>query len=143
MMKKTLWAAALLAAVLALPGAARAHGYGRVEAGASVHLQFLPNAAGQQLGPWYLYWPLEAHFQPVAPIAYPYYPQTMALPPTFGTAPGGGLPGGYPAYGPPAHGAPGHAAPAPAPAPSTPMKSASFQPVGYFPQQVPSYWYGR
>jgi hypothetical protein len=44
----------------------------------------------QQLGPWYLYWPLEAHFQTPAPTGYPYWPSPMALPPG---SPGGPPPG--------------------------------------------------
>jgi hypothetical protein len=28
-------------------------------------------------GPWYTYWPLEAHFQTPAPTGYPYWPSPM------------------------------------------------------------------
>jgi len=55
----------------------------------------------QQLGPWYLYWPLEAHFQTPAPTGYPYWPSAMSLPPG---SPGGPPPGlqpvGYQQQGP-------------------------------------------
>jgi hypothetical protein len=47
-----------------------------------------------QLGPWYLYWPLEAHYQVPAPTGYPYWPAPMALPPG---SPGGPPPGLQPA----------------------------------------------
>jgi hypothetical protein len=33
-----------------------------------------------QLGPWYLYWPLEAHFTAPAPTGYPYWPSPLGLP---------------------------------------------------------------
>lgn len=32
------------------------------------------------VGPWYLYWPLEAHFQTPASQQYPYWPAPMTLP---------------------------------------------------------------
>ena len=82
----------LFAALLALPlfaASARADGCGcgcwfptRVEAGANVYLRFLgPNDCGTgQLGPWYLYYPLEAEFQTPAPTGYPYWPTPMTLP---------------------------------------------------------------
>jgi hypothetical protein len=31
-------------------------------------------------GPWYLYWPLEAHFQAPAVPSFPYWPAPMTLP---------------------------------------------------------------
>jgi hypothetical protein len=42
------------------------------------------------LGPWYNYWPLEAHFQVPAMPQYPYWPAPMTLPngaPIAGNAP--------------------------------------------------------
>ena len=36
-----------------------------------------------QAGPWYLYWPYEAHFQTPAPLPFPYYSPTQVLPPNF------------------------------------------------------------
>ena len=30
------------------------------------------------LAPWYLYWPMNAHFQVPAPMAYPYWPAPQA-----------------------------------------------------------------
>ncbi len=76
-------------------------------------------------GPWYLYFPYEAHFQMPAPLGYPYWP------------------------GP---GAPGAALQYPAQPPMPPMAQprtlsplpAGVQPVGYYYYgQVPSYWYAR
>ena len=36
---------------------------------------------GVQLGPWYNYWPLEAHFITPAPTGYPYWPSPQTPPP--------------------------------------------------------------
>jgi hypothetical protein len=33
---------------------------------------------GAQLAPWYLYWPMDAHFQVPAPMTYPFWPSPMA-----------------------------------------------------------------
>lgn len=41
------------------------------------------------LGPWYQYWPYEAHFVTPAPTGFPYWPSPMTLPPGFD------LSGGY------------------------------------------------
>jgi hypothetical protein len=49
-----------------------------------------------QCGPWYLYWPMEAHFQVPAPTGYPYWPSPMTLP--------GLAPAGAPVYGGPGQG---------------------------------------
>ncbi len=70
-----------------------------------------PGGAVSQLGPWYQYWPMEAHFQTPAPTGYPYWPAPMTLPPNAGV-------GG------------------PAPANFMP---ASFQPSGYG-APPPYYW---
>lgn len=51
------------------------------------------------LGPWYNYWPLEAHFQMPAMPEYPYFgpPQTLPLPQNRGAYGGFGAPkGGMP-----------------------------------------------
>ncbi len=48
------------------------------------------------LGPWYQYWPLEAHFQVPASPQYPYWPAPMTLPITQPAAQGMG---GYSPYG--------------------------------------------
>lgn len=39
--------------------------------------------APHQLGPWYLYWPHEAHFQTPALPQYPYWPTGQSLPPNM------------------------------------------------------------
>jgi hypothetical protein len=65
------------------------------------------------VGPWYLYWPLEAHFNAPAMPQYPYWPSPMGMAP--------GSPIGGPAAGPANFHSPG------------------MQQVGY----VPPYWYGR
>lgn len=74
-------------------------------------------------GPWYTYWPYEAHFQAPPPVGgcYPYWPSA--------TAAAGALPVS------PAAAAPAIAPAAPAPAPTT-------QPAAYF-GPAPAYWYQR
>jgi hypothetical protein len=80
-------------------------------------------AAGCVAGPWYSYWPLEAHFQVPAPTGYPYWPSPMDS---------SVLPQQLPAYG---------YLPGAAPQ-SAPMMPGMHQQMGYF-QQGPSYWYGN
>ncbi|HYV36882.1 MAG TPA: hypothetical protein VE988_14330 [Gemmataceae bacterium] len=140
-----------------------------------------------QLGPWYQYWPYEAHFQSPAPMGIGGGPYMMTLPPQFGQ--GSGMQYGTPVpvgppqyaqsqYGPQQYaqtpysvpqyaqapyGAPQYAqtpysvphyAQTPYSAPtSIPMaaqrqpqampQQPMYQPVGYYPGAVPSYWYGR
>jgi hypothetical protein len=48
-----------------------------------------------QLGPWYLYWPMSAHFVAPAPTGYPYWPSAQGLPGmAFGGPQGPGAPQG-------------------------------------------------
>jgi len=134
-MKKLVLAGLLvLPFLLAVPS--RAHAWGcsmcglgpfRVDAGANLYLRV--NAAPlPQLGPCYLYWPLEAHFGPPAPTGYPFWPSHMTLPPD-----------------PHAHapGAPLSPVPVPVAAPlPPPPQQATFRPVVYT-MPVPGYWYQR
>jgi hypothetical protein len=80
---KKLTIAALFVLLLALPSRAHAWGCGtlpyRVDLGANAHFR-VNQYAGGLCGPWYLYWPLEAHFQVPAPTGYPYWPNPMGLP---------------------------------------------------------------
>jgi hypothetical protein len=80
-----------------------------------------------QLGPWYLYYPYEAHFQTSAPLGpYPNWQPGMAVAP----APA--------AYSPPVQ------APWTPPAPQPLVQPSSYiQPAGFNYSQPPSYWYGR
>jgi len=103
--------------------------------------------------PWYAYWPQDAHFQTPAPTGYPYWPSPMS--PMMGGhassyAPPPAMAYGY-GYGPPpfamAYG-PSYGPPAPAMAlPMAPAMNYAappmVQPCSYFPNQAPSYWYGR
>jgi hypothetical protein len=54
---------------------------------------------GGGMAPWYLYWPMGAHFNVPAPTGYPYWPAAMTPPPTWGpgvhTGHGGFQPVGY------------------------------------------------
>jgi hypothetical protein len=103
----------------------------RVEAGASVNLRVCHGCptSGCQLGPWYQYFPYEAHFQSAAPMGFPYWPSPQTLPPPPSVA--------YPQQ----PNLPASALPV-APVQPTSYQSPFFQPVGYSPQ-APSYWYGR
>jgi hypothetical protein len=88
---KRLFAAALLALPL-LAAPARATGcfgfYGclppcKVDIGCNWKFGFQCGCApGCGAGPWYLYWPLEAHFQTPAMCQYPYWPTPQTLPRT-------------------------------------------------------------
>jgi hypothetical protein len=104
-MKKFILAGLLVLPLLALPGRAQASGCGgcwhkpwSADFGVNFYWHSQPPPA--QCGPWYLYWPMEAHFQVPAPTGYPYWPSPMSLP---GAPPGGGLnfgaPGQAPGYG--------------------------------------------
>src|SRR5262245_39944692 len=90
------------------------------------------------LGPWYAYFPYDAHFQMQAPYGGPsYWPMQMPLY-GQGFAPGHGA---WPHAGqvPPPAGAPGQASPTMPPGQQTPPMPP-MQPVGYI-GPAPSYWY--
>jgi hypothetical protein len=130
-MNKTFAAALVALPLLALPVRADFHlpSY-KIDAGVNWHCNIVTPADefAAQCGPWYLYWPLEAHFQAPALPHYPYWPAPMALE----SAP-------LPPFPPP---------PKLQPTPVPPVKPAYYQPptnqpVGYYYQQAPGYWYGR
>jgi hypothetical protein len=147
-MKKWLGAAAV--ALLCIPSA-RAGYCGppyKVTAGFSINFNCNPQVSCQ-LGPWYHYWPLEAHFVTPAPCSYPYWPAPQTLPCVRPAPPP--LPPAA-AHAPPALPAPVATPAQPGPklnGPELPLKPAyyqapTFQPVGYYAYpQAPSYWYGR
>jgi hypothetical protein len=130
----------------------------KVDAGGSLHIHVNTGSyAPLQAGPWYLYWPLEAHFVLPAPTGYPYWPGNQVLP---NIAIGGPNPAaGYPP--PPVPPPPGPALPpaaVPVPPPPPPAAAAPVLPSGYYYPtalqrtsyyqapgyyQAPSYWYGR
>ncbi len=132
-MKNTMKAGLLLLAVLAFPAGVYAYG-----------CPLFPNVGGLggqnivRLGPWYLYYPYNAHFQLPAPVGpFPNW-QTGAEVPVgaagFAT-PGAEMPMGAAGYG-----APMEMSWQP-PVPQPMFQSSGFvQPAGY--QQAPSYWYG-
>ncbi len=110
-MKKLFCAVVLALPFLATPGEAKASWFGswEIEGGAKVWLRVRQSSdcwgggaggfaggpgGAPQAGPWYLYWPMEAHFQVPAPGAVPYF-SPMTLPPQFG---GPSLPPPVPAY---------------------------------------------
>ncbi|HWG43398.1 MAG TPA: hypothetical protein VN688_11485 [Gemmataceae bacterium] len=141
-------------ALLALPFlavSAQANGWPfNVQAGGSFYIKGGPGPAYPQAGPWYLYWPLEAHFVAPAPTGYPYWPGPQVLPKM---SIGGPAVPPAPAYVPP---------PAVVPVPAAPAAAAAgpaLQPTNYSPTQytrqipnyypilytgqAPSYWYDR
>jgi hypothetical protein len=146
-MKKLLGLALVALPLLALPASANWCQPYKVTVGGNVNFHVGPQYPNwSQLGPWYLYWPMEAHFVAPAPTGYPYWPSAQGLP---GMSIGGpavpyGAPPSLPAPAP--VGTPPAAAPIPAPAPLQPtpvpntLKPASYQPAAY---PVPSYWYDR
>jgi hypothetical protein len=100
------------------------------------------NGLMPQAGPWYLYWPLEAHFVAPAPTGYPYWPQPQGIyAASFG---GPACPPGVPVVPAPALAAPPAAVVPPpvATAPPTtvnppPVMTAPV-PVNPAPQRVPT-----
>jgi hypothetical protein len=102
------------------------------------HCNFTCGGARASLGPWYAYFPYDAHFQVPAPMGL-----YSSWPPVF--PPPGAVPVPVP-FPPP----PTPLTPVPPAAPrAAPANQTSIQPVGYYPYrygygyQVPSYWYGR
>jgi hypothetical protein len=134
-MKNRFGAALLALPLLALPATANdpfapCLPY-KVECGGNLYFHVLnqQNGWGCALGPWYNYWPLEAHFQTPALPCYPFWPAGQAL-----------LPGGTAATIP----APGCAPAVPMAAPAaelppaaTATRPAPFRPVGYQPTYYP------
>jgi hypothetical protein len=131
-MKKLLLAALLALPLLALP--TRAHAWGgfsltvpgcpwKIEAGANAYFRCSDGNPSAQAGPWYLYWPLEAHFGPPAPTGYPFWPSHMTLPPN------------------------GHGHAAPGPLPPMPARTPTVQPSGFRPVSyttpAPGYWHAK
>jgi hypothetical protein len=131
----------------------------RVECGANAYFRVLnrENGYGCQLGPWYNYWPLEAHFQTPALPQYPFWPAPQALVPggTASTVPvpgcapaGPAYPSAVPGYPPTVPAVPTAAPAATTPPPTAPARPGYFRPVGYdaagyYYQQGPWWYYGR
>jgi hypothetical protein len=123
-------------------------GPGEIDVG--FHCNFSHCGARATLGPWYAYFPYDAHFQIPAPVGmYPNwptpFPPPVAVPVPF---PPPSIPATLPFPPPPTPVPPPPSQQAPRTAPTT---QAPIQPVGYYPYgygygygyQVPSYWYGR
>jgi hypothetical protein len=93
-MYKLLASCLLALPLLALPSRACAGNFGvgpiTVDAGFKYHLDvtYDCNSVGclhnvpwyGNSGPWYLYWPSEAHSQSLAPMPFPYWPSVQATP---------------------------------------------------------------
>jgi hypothetical protein len=159
-MKKR-FAAVLLLVPLAA-GSAHAEGCPfSVKAGGSFYIQGGPGCHWPQAGPWYLYWPLEAHFVAPAPTGYPYWPSPQGLPnvafggpavlpkPPAPPPPPPGAPPPPPATGPMLPSVPPPAVPPAVPPAAARPAAPSLQPTGYYHYPYasnappPSYWYGR
>jgi hypothetical protein len=132
-MKKAVWLVAVVTVIVASPARLDAWWYGspyRVDAGFKIWFNIQPTGPQAALGPWYLYFPYEAHFQTPAPWGY--YPQ-WPMPQAPGTYwPGMHQPGMYPP-----------APPQQTPAVSRPASLPPIRPTSYYSSPVPSYWYGR
>jgi hypothetical protein len=103
----------------------------------------LCNGGGCQAGPWYSYWPYEAHFISPAPQPFPFYPPPQTLPPYPGFTPP--QPGSGPGPG-VAPGSGSGSAPGSGSGSGTAGPAAAFQQSAYYGGQqnvVPSYWYQR
>ena len=129
-MKKFLAACLLALPLAAVPSKAWAGecylGPIRIDAGFNYHVNVMCN--GQQMcgsghcydcdkcGPWYLYWPYEAHLQAQAPMHFPYWPSAQS-------APSGPV----------------------RPASASAAAGSGYQTVAYYyyPRTTPNYWYGR
>ena len=158
---KRIFGVALLVLPL-LAGSIHASGWPfNVQAGGSLYIKAGPGPCHPQAGPWYLYWPLEAHFVAPAPTGYPYwsppqglpkgfcagptYPPGVAVPPVVAAPPAATVP--IPAV---------QTIPQPVPQPTpqaTPRAGPQLQlppylqPTSYYAPlssgQPPSYWYDR
>jgi hypothetical protein len=135
-MKRFLWAGALALPFLFLTSEAKAFCIGGcdVDCGAKLWCnvkQF--NLTMPTAGPWYLYWPYQAHFITAAPGVNPYFPP-MTLPPGFGIPPARPpMPPADPRQPPQ-----GYRPPMPAPAGYYPQAPQAYQPQ---PQQQAYYGY--
>jgi hypothetical protein len=108
----------------------------KIEAGASAYFRCVtkptgPGGGPAGRGPWYCYWPLEAHFQTPGHPEFPYYPAPQGLPAKPELKP-----------------APKEDSQAPADGPS--LKPAGYRqtaPISYTQPYrtggAPSYWYDR
>ncbi len=126
-MIKHFWAGLVALGLLAL--ASPVHAWS-VDCGASPHFGVntgsstwgVGGGGGMQAGPWYLYFPYEAHFQLPAPVGYPFWPA-----PVTAASPRDYFPAGTPG-------------------PLSVPEARPLAPVGYYYVPVypaPSYWYGR
>jgi hypothetical protein len=158
---KRIFGVAMLALPLLAGSAQATNGWPfNIQAGGSFYIKGGPGPAYPQAGPWYLYWPLEAHFVAPAPTGYPYWPSPQGLPNI--SIGGPTCPPGVPVAPPPVAAAPPPvvttpapaAQPAPQPAPQAAPPAAPqlqlppyLQPTSYYPTgtsgQPPSYWYDR
>jgi hypothetical protein len=134
-MKRAMWAA-LLALPFAAPGVQAQSLHDslvppmQLNGGLTLNFNFFGGGGRTQLGPWYQYWPYEAHFQNPPPLGPGLAgPSFMTLPPSMGQPQNQWTP------------------PSPTPVPSKTSAAPqrpSFQQVGYFSiGQAPTYWYSR
>jgi hypothetical protein len=143
-MKRMLWMAVLAVPLAAAPAQAQVFHQNPVppmnlNGGVTLNFNLFAGGGQTQLGPWYRYWPHEAHFVVPPPIG-PGMPGPgfMTLPPEMG-----------PVLAPQQQQQQQQqqqpwTPPAPTPVRPGGTQQSAFTPVGYFSTtQAPSYWYGR
>jgi hypothetical protein len=156
-MKRLLWVCVLALPLWIAPNRAAAWGEGgccwlppcEIDCGinARFNVHALDWSSMARLGPWYLYFPYEAHFQLPAPH-YPNWPAPMvpeSPPGTFVPPPPTLLPPAIPDPKAPPAVPPGGKGPDLPPQTSfyRPVPQPAFRPVSYTYPSIPSYWYGR
>lgn len=120
-MKKLFAVAVLVLPLLATPAWAGGWPPYKVEVSGHINLRIVnAKALSAKLGPWYQYWPLEAHFQTPALPHYPSWPSRQSLP--------GGAAAFFGTQQHP-HGGPAH------------FHASGVQQTSY--QRAPGYWHGR
>jgi hypothetical protein len=167
LMKNLLYISVLALPLLLLPSRAHAWGCNKTccigpatfDIGFSWHYKFTWGGCGSncQAGPWYSYWPYDAHFAAAAPLGGPCYPGwpgagamgSIGAPAgPMGQPVGIGAPAG-PMGQPVGPGAPAGpmGQPVGQPAPPMPVTPPVPSPAGIqhtaYSAQVPAYWFGR
>jgi hypothetical protein len=140
-MRRMLWMAVLVVPLAAAPVQAQeCVPPMNLNGGIVLNFNLFAGGGQTQLGPWYRYWPHEAHFAVPPPLG-PGMPAPSFM--TTGPAMGPALQPG-PAQPPVGPGQQQWTPPAPTPVRPGGTQQSAFRPVGYFSTtQAPSYWYGR
>jgi hypothetical protein len=144
-MKRILWATLLALPFCAQPARAQfcppcGQTPIKIDGGIGIRFNIVSGCPRTQLGPWYQYWPYEAHFAMAPPVGGMGAPAYLTLPPQqVPPAQQWTPPAPTPAPGAPAS---PPAAPKTAYIPPSTYQPSVFQPVSYT-TAVPAYWYNR